>query len=93
MHYLQKVNFTTSFGDEVSFDENGDPLPIYDVMNWVWLPKGGTEVKNVGEVQRSTLKGNDLIIEEDKIFWNFETKKVRSYGINITVISFNRDYK
>lgn len=93
MRYLQKVNFTTPFGDEVSFDKNGDPLPIYDIMNWAWLPTGGTEVKNVGEVKRSTLKGNELTIEEDKIFWNFETKKVSNYGINMTLVSFTSDYK
>uniref|UniRef100_A0A665URS6 G-protein coupled receptors family 3 profile domain-containing protein n=1 Tax=Echeneis naucrates TaxID=173247 RepID=A0A665URS6_ECHNA len=46
MYYLEKVNFTTSFGDEVSFDENGDVLPIYDIMNWQWLPDGGIKVQN-----------------------------------------------
>lgn len=77
---MQKVHFTTPFGDDVSFDKSGDPLPIYDIMNWVWLPKGGTEVKNVGEVKRSALEGNELIIQEDKIFWNF--LKVSSYRFN-----------
>ncbi|KAM4567022.1 extracellular calcium-sensing receptor-like [Odontesthes bonariensis] len=75
VHYLQTVNFTTSFGDQVSFDENGDALPIYDVMNWLWLPDGKTEVQNVGEVKRSVDRGEELILDEDKIFWNFESKK------------------
>uniref|UniRef100_A0A671YAV3 G-protein coupled receptors family 3 profile domain-containing protein n=1 Tax=Sparus aurata TaxID=8175 RepID=A0A671YAV3_SPAAU len=73
--YLEKVNFTTTFGDQVSFDENGDALAIYDVMNWLWLPDGRTKVQNVGEVKRSALKGEEFIIDEDKIFWNFESKK------------------
>ena len=73
---MQRVNFTTDFGDHVSFDENGDALPIYDVMNWRWLPDGGTEVTNVGEVKEITSKIDNLILEEDKIFWNFESKKV-----------------
>ncbi|KAL1256602.1 hypothetical protein QQF64_012147 [Cirrhinus molitorella] len=34
VHYLQKVNFTTGFGDHVSFDKNGDAVAIYDVLNW-----------------------------------------------------------
>ncbi|XP_036977834.1 extracellular calcium-sensing receptor-like [Acanthopagrus latus] len=75
MHYLEKVNFTTSFGDQVSFDENGDALPIYDVMNWLWLPDGRTKVQNVGEVKRSAFKGEELTIDEDKIFWNFDSKQ------------------
>ena len=76
MYYLQRVNFTTDFGDQVSFDENGDVLPIYDVMNWRWLPDGSTEVNNVGEVKELASKIIDLILDEDKIFWNFESKKV-----------------
>ncbi|XP_041796142.1 extracellular calcium-sensing receptor-like [Chelmon rostratus] len=75
VHYLQNVNFTTPFGDQVSFDENGDALPIYDIMNWLWLPEGRTEVQNVGEVKRSAFKGEELTIHEDKIFWNFESKQ------------------
>ncbi|KAM8769847.1 extracellular calcium-sensing receptor-like [Acanthopagrus schlegelii] len=75
MHYLEKVNFTTSFGDQVSFDENGDALPIYDVMNWLWLPDGRIKVQNVGEVKRLAFKGEELTIDEDKIFWNFDSKQ------------------
>uniref|UniRef100_A0A8C5A2Y6 G-protein coupled receptors family 3 profile domain-containing protein n=1 Tax=Gadus morhua TaxID=8049 RepID=A0A8C5A2Y6_GADMO len=75
LYYLQRVNFTTDFGDQVSFDENGDALPIYDVMNWRWLPDGSTEVNNVGEVKELASKIIDLILDEDKIFWNFESQK------------------
>ncbi|XP_028274751.1 extracellular calcium-sensing receptor-like isoform X2 [Parambassis ranga] len=75
VHYLQKVNFTTSFGDQVSFDENGDALPIYDIMNWHWLPDGRIKVQNVGDVKRSAAGGEVLKLNEDRIFWNFEPKK------------------
>ncbi|KAM9359536.1 extracellular calcium-sensing receptor-like [Symphorus nematophorus] len=75
LYYLEKVNFTTSFGDQVSFDENGDPLPIYDIMNLLPLPDGRPKLQNVGEVKRSAFKGEELTIDEDKIFWNFESKK------------------
>ncbi|XP_070761763.1 extracellular calcium-sensing receptor-like [Enoplosus armatus] len=75
IHYLEKVNFTTPFGDQVSFDENGDALPIYDIMNWLWLPEGGTKVQNVGVVKKSASKGEELTLDEDKIFWNFDSKQ------------------
>ncbi|XP_037631639.1 extracellular calcium-sensing receptor-like [Sebastes umbrosus] len=74
VYYLEKVNFTTPFGDQVSFNENGDALPIYDVMNWLWLPDGRIKVENVGEVKQSA-KGEELTLDEDKIFWNFESKQ------------------
>ena len=50
MYYLENVDFTTPFCDQVSFDENGDALPIYDIMNWLWLPDGRTKVQSVGEL-------------------------------------------
>ncbi|XP_067363734.1 extracellular calcium-sensing receptor-like [Channa argus] len=75
VHYLQKVNFTTSFGDQVSFDENGDVLPIYDIMNWLWLPDGTIKVQHVGEVKKLAFKSEELTIYEDQIFWNFESRK------------------
>lgn len=77
VYYLEKVNFTTPFGDQVSFDQNGDALPIYDIMNWLWLPDGRMKVQNVGEVKRSLLRGEEVTIQENKIFWNFESKKVK----------------
>uniref|UniRef100_A0A8C5CT79 G-protein coupled receptors family 3 profile domain-containing protein n=1 Tax=Gadus morhua TaxID=8049 RepID=A0A8C5CT79_GADMO len=70
-----QVNFTTDFGDQVSFDESGDVLPIYDVMNWMWLSDGSTEVKIVGEVKELASEIDDLILKDDQIFWNFESKK------------------
>ncbi|XP_040902113.1 extracellular calcium-sensing receptor-like [Toxotes jaculatrix] len=75
VHYLQEVSFMTSFGDQVSFDENGDALPIYDIMNWQWLRDGKIQVQTVGEVKKSVSGGEELTLNEDKIFWNFESKK------------------
>ena len=62
----------------MSFDENGDALPIYDIMNWLQLPDGTIKLQNVGEVRRSAFKGEELTIDENKIFWNFKSKKVIS---------------
>ena len=47
-------------------------------MNWLQLPDGKTKVQSVGEVKRSVSKGEELRIDDDKIFWNFDLKKVNS---------------
>ncbi|XP_063348613.1 extracellular calcium-sensing receptor-like [Pelmatolapia mariae] len=75
VYYMERVNFTTPFGDQVSFDENGDVVPIYDVINALWLPDGSTKIQKVGEVKRTAFKGEELILDEGKIFWNFESKQ------------------
>uniref|UniRef100_A0A671QB78 Extracellular calcium-sensing receptor-like n=1 Tax=Sinocyclocheilus anshuiensis TaxID=1608454 RepID=A0A671QB78_9TELE len=53
----QKVNFTTGFGDLVSFDENGDALAIYDVMNWQPSSDGSIVVRTVGVVNEGAATG------------------------------------
>jgi len=70
------VNFTTGFGDHVSFDENGDALAIYDVMNWHPSSDGSIFVRTVGVVDEGAATGNVLTLDENAIYWNFETKKV-----------------
>ena len=76
MHYLETINFTTSFGDQVVFDGNSEATPICDVINWVWLPDGSTKVKNVGMFRMSASTGEELFLDEDRILWNFENNKV-----------------
>ncbi|XP_065138737.1 extracellular calcium-sensing receptor-like [Paramisgurnus dabryanus] len=75
VHYLQKVNFTTGFGDHVSFDENGDALAIYDVMNWQPSSDGSIIVRTVGVVDEGAATGKVLTLDEDALYWNFETRK------------------
>ncbi|KAL2095665.1 hypothetical protein ACEWY4_007813 [Coilia grayii] len=53
LHYLQVVNFTTGYGDQVSFDKNGDALPIYDILNWHGMPDGTMRTREVGVVDKS----------------------------------------
>ena len=78
MNYLEKVNFTTSSGEDVSFDENGNGLPIMDFMNWVWLPDGSLKVQSVGVFKKSASGDGELILDEDRIFWSFKSSKVSS---------------
>uniref|UniRef100_A0AAY4DPQ7 G-protein coupled receptors family 3 profile domain-containing protein n=1 Tax=Denticeps clupeoides TaxID=299321 RepID=A0AAY4DPQ7_9TELE len=75
LYYLQNVNFTTSFGDQVSFDKNGDALAIYDIVNWIGMPDGTMRARTVGVVDESRPAGKVLSLDEEKIFWNFENNK------------------
>ena len=77
MYYLEKVNFTTSSGHHVSFDENGDPgEPSFDIMNWVRLPDGSAKFHYIGVAKQSTSGEEALILDEDKISWNLESTNV-----------------
>ena len=79
VYYLERVNFTTVAGHQVSFDGNSEAEPIMDIMNWAWLPEGSTlQIQSVGVFKRSASAGGELILDEDRIYWNFESKKVTS---------------
>ncbi|KAK2894871.1 hypothetical protein Q8A67_012100 [Cirrhinus molitorella] len=75
VHYLQKVNFTTGFGDHVSFDKNGDALAIYDVLNWQPNSDKSIRVYTVGVVNEGAGNGKALTLNEDALYWNFPMKK------------------
>ncbi|KAL4597556.1 hypothetical protein GN956_G25925, partial [Arapaima gigas] len=69
----QRVNFTTHYGDRVSFDENGDALAIYDVMNWQAAPDGTIQAVTVGTYDEAIPGTDKLTLDSDRIFWNFKS--------------------
>lgn len=34
LRHLKMVNFTNQFEEKVYFDSNGEPVPLYDIINW-----------------------------------------------------------
>ncbi|XP_066566354.1 extracellular calcium-sensing receptor-like [Amia ocellicauda] len=48
--YLQEVSFT-NLGEEINFDDNGDPIPSYDVINWQRGTDGNIKFVTVGLYQ------------------------------------------
>ncbi|XP_066566350.1 extracellular calcium-sensing receptor-like [Amia ocellicauda] len=73
LHYMKTVNFTIQYGDRVSFDENGDTPAIYDVMNWQRGNDGSMKIETIGLFDESTPAGQELTLQEDKIFWHFDS--------------------
>lgn len=86
VHYLQTVNFSTGFGDSVSFDENGDPLAVYDVMNWQPKPNGSIRVQTVGAVYEAGPVGRVLHLHHDALFWNSENRKVNQIHFLLLIL-------
>ncbi|MEE6501096.1 hypothetical protein FKM82_004062 [Ascaphus truei] len=72
LKYLKRVNFTASAGDKVNFDQNGDPNPSYDLLNWQKRNDGSVIFVPVGEFNED---GN-LRVNEDAIVWQGAQKEV-----------------
>nr|XP_023678765.1 extracellular calcium-sensing receptor-like isoform X2 [Paramormyrops kingsleyae] len=76
LHYLRAVNFTTPAGEEIHFDDNGDPMPSYDIINWHRGPGDRVEFVKVG--QFVSVDGSRSTFEFDvkKVFWGGSQKEV-----------------
>lgn len=51
LHYVRKVHFRTTAGDDVFFDASGNPPPAYEIMNWKITAEGVAENIVVGTYQ------------------------------------------
>lgn len=57
-------------GEVVRFDENGDPIASYDLMNWQEANDGSLQLVKVGFYDASLREERDLVINESVIMWH-----------------------
>lgn len=75
-----------SFGDETKFDDNGDPIAMYDLVTWQLTPNGEIDFVTIGKFDETTTAGEQkLKIQEQNIVWNGNQTEV---GISIVSNSF-----
>ncbi|CAL8353054.1 unnamed protein product [Lota lota] len=71
---LKRVNFTRN-GYHVSFDANGDPVAVYELINWRRNENGGLEFVTVGNYDESLSPGQKFTIKRE-ISWADGGKQV-----------------
>lgn len=78
LHYLKKVNFTTKIGENVFFDEMGDPVARYALVNWQMDETGYIHFETIGYYDGSRPEGQQFEMKEDvKAIWAGENLEVR----------------
>uniref|UniRef100_A0A8C6KBF6 G-protein coupled receptors family 3 profile domain-containing protein n=1 Tax=Nothobranchius furzeri TaxID=105023 RepID=A0A8C6KBF6_NOTFU len=74
---LKHVNFITKNGLKVFFDENGDSVALYDLVNWQIEDDGSVHIIQIGEFDDSLQEGGGLKLKEDtKIVWGGNSHQV-----------------
>ncbi|KAL1256596.1 hypothetical protein QQF64_012141 [Cirrhinus molitorella] len=71
---LKRVNFTKN-NYSISFDTNGDPVAIYELVNWQLKGDGSNDFVTVGQYDASQPKGQDFSLSR-AIIWFDGSKKV-----------------
>ncbi|XP_035535775.1 extracellular calcium-sensing receptor [Morone saxatilis] len=69
LHHLKMVNFTNQFEEKVYFDSNGEPVPLYDIINWQKDSKGEIRFVKVGSYDGSAPMKQQLQMEQSAIVW------------------------
>ncbi|XP_069058882.1 extracellular calcium-sensing receptor [Pleurodeles waltl] len=71
LKHLRHLNFTNNMGERVDFDEFGDLIGNYSIINWHQSPEDGSIVfEEIGHYNVYAKKGERLFIREDKILWS-----------------------
>ncbi|XP_066565572.1 extracellular calcium-sensing receptor-like [Amia ocellicauda] len=67
--YLKTVNFTTNTGEMVSFDQNGDPVARYELVNWQPVNESSIQFTIVGYYDASLPAGHQFVMNHINIVW------------------------
>ncbi|KAK2847796.1 hypothetical protein Q7C36_009478 [Tachysurus vachellii] len=76
LEHLKKVHFKTKEGENVYFDENGDPPAKYEIINWQKTKENQYEFVTVGLYDSSVPAQNRLAVNMSSIVWAQNTNQV-----------------
>ncbi|XP_015225719.1 PREDICTED: extracellular calcium-sensing receptor-like [Cyprinodon variegatus] len=69
LQHLQKIHFKTKEGEDVYFNENGDPPARYEVINWQPTNKNMVKFVSVGTYDASLPKDKQLNVHSLSLIW------------------------
>nr|XP_046245714.1 extracellular calcium-sensing receptor-like [Scatophagus argus] len=76
LQHIRKIHFKTKEGDEVYFNENGDPAAKYEIINWQPTKSGVVDFVTVGLHDTSLPAGQQLILQNKSLIWAQNSQQV-----------------
>ncbi|XP_026230428.1 extracellular calcium-sensing receptor-like [Anabas testudineus] len=76
LQHIKKIHFKTKEGEEVYFNENGDPPAKYEIINWQPTGNGVVDFVTVGLYDASLPADKQLSLQNNSIIWAQTEKKV-----------------
>ncbi|XP_055370216.1 extracellular calcium-sensing receptor [Betta splendens] len=76
LDHLKAVNYTNQFDEKVYFDSNGEPVPLYEIINWQKDSEGHMRFIKVGSYDASASSQQQLKMELSAIVWTVGRSQV-----------------
>uniref|UniRef100_A0A3Q3MF45 Extracellular calcium-sensing receptor-like n=1 Tax=Mastacembelus armatus TaxID=205130 RepID=A0A3Q3MF45_9TELE len=73
---IKTINFKTKEGDEVYFNQNGDPAAKYEIINWQPTENGIVDFVTVGLYDTSLPADKQLKLQNNSLVWAQNSKQV-----------------
>ncbi|XP_069074740.1 vomeronasal type-2 receptor 26-like [Pleurodeles waltl] len=74
-HYMKGLRFKNKMGEEIIFDEYGNPPAAYDIINWQRKHDGTIHYVTVGSFDTRQPKGQELHINRSALSWARQGKE------------------
>ncbi|XP_056905967.1 extracellular calcium-sensing receptor-like isoform X2 [Takifugu flavidus] len=76
LQHIKRIRFKTKEGDEVYFNENGDPPAKYEIINWQPTENGNVEFVPVGLYDASLPADRQLTLTNRTLVWAQNSEQV-----------------
>ncbi|XP_067364255.1 extracellular calcium-sensing receptor-like [Channa argus] len=76
LQHIKNISFKTKEGDEVYFNENGDPPAKYEIINWQPGKNGIAEFVTVGLYDASLPADKQLSLQNKSLIWTHNSRQV-----------------
>ncbi|KAM9318691.1 extracellular calcium-sensing receptor-like [Pholidichthys leucotaenia] len=76
LQQIKKIHFKTKEGEEVYFNENGDPSAKYEIINWQPRENGLVDFFTVGLYDASLPEKKQLNLQKKTLIWAKNSKQV-----------------
>uniref|UniRef100_A0A3P9PCP6 G-protein coupled receptors family 3 profile domain-containing protein n=1 Tax=Poecilia reticulata TaxID=8081 RepID=A0A3P9PCP6_POERE len=76
LRHIKNIHFKTKEGDEVYFNENGDPAAKYEIINWQRRENGIVDFVTVGLYDASLPPDKQMNLQNKSLVWPQNSKEV-----------------